>query len=411
MSFEIHSLGTQQIFHLVGNSFGAGVNVGNVTLADVYRAICSQAARSAVADTLSPPDDSVMSMEHNPEIDTLNLPEAEKLVRRAVAEGKRMTVANTLKILEPPASIDYLPFPSSAEVNVARDYFIEGRQMDRLRRKWRFRHRSTWNPWAQPGSADVHRPIPHPSACSSRSGSNRASTAGESTIFTAPPRSSVFSSSGRPSASSASTSSATRPSGASAASGASSAPNSASSTSTADPAASSTSSTEPSAFLAPSAPSGGAAASSAQHSASSTSTADPVASSTSSTEPSALSAPSGGAAASSGPPPGCSASSASPADPTEANDASAAGGTSPRVEKRRPPTDESTAPEAKQARTQPEDKDEYEDKDDGQGKPDDHSSKNRPRRPPTTALPRARVDPRRKAKCCMDRVRGLQAHP
>ncbi|KAI9790886.1 MAG: hypothetical protein M1816_004647 [Peltula sp. TS41687] len=76
---------------------------------------------------------------------------------------------------------------------------------------------------------------------------------------------------------------------------------------------------------------------------------------------------------------------------------SAAGGTSPRAEKRPPRTDESTAPEAKRAGIQPEDKDEDEDKDDGQGKPNDHSSKNRSRRSPTTALPRARVDPRRKA--------------
>ncbi|KAI9792261.1 MAG: hypothetical protein M1816_002486 [Peltula sp. TS41687] len=175
-----------------------------------------------------------------------------------------------------------LAFPPSTEANVARDYFIQApgtRGHDLAQRT--FIDRSPAPLPAPLGLVPIgHRPQVNPPS---------------SRLLLAPPRSSASSSSGRLSASPASTSSAARPSGASAASGASSAPNSASSTST----------------------------------------ADPVASSTSSAEPSAFSAPSGGAAASSGPPPGCSASSASAADPTEANDASAAGGTSPRAEKTR----------------------------------------------------------------------------
>lgn len=54
-----------------------------------------------------------------------------------------------------------LAFPSMTEVNVARDYFIKGEQVHRLRSEWLFRHRSTWNPWKDPGSPAARRPIPH----------------------------------------------------------------------------------------------------------------------------------------------------------------------------------------------------------------------------------------------------------
>ena len=67
-------------------------------------------------------------------------------------------------------------FPSPTQANVARDYFIEGQQMDRLQREWILRHRSTWNPYAPRGSVDVHRPIPPPPLPADPSASASAST-------------------------------------------------------------------------------------------------------------------------------------------------------------------------------------------------------------------------------------------